>query len=147
MLALGARRRCAPTRWPLSIFAIHLLGDLVSPPLIGRISDAFRDRARCTGARGLQIGMYLLPGALALSALAWFRGAARAAPRHAPRYSLSERAAACRSKATPASSSRLRDLVEELGEEAVEDLALGGGRVEAAGVEQVGVGEAAHRAS
>lgn len=60
----------------LSIFAIHLLGDIVSPPLIGRVSDAFHDqRAACSGARGLQIGMYTLPVALALSALAWFRGA------------------------------------------------------------------------
>jgi hypothetical protein len=55
----------------LSIFAIHLLGDVVSPPLIGRISDAYH-----TGAVGLQIGMYLLPAALAVSAVAWFRGAA-----------------------------------------------------------------------
>lgn len=61
----------------LSIFAIHLFGDIVSPPLIGRISDAFHDpRAFCTGARGLTIGMYTLPLALFLSALAWFRGAA-----------------------------------------------------------------------
>jgi MFS family permease len=60
-----------------SIFAIHLLGDLVSPPAIGAVSDAFHDpQGACTGARGLTFGMVLLPLALALSALAWFRGAA-----------------------------------------------------------------------
>jgi len=63
-----------------SIFAIHLLGDLLSPIAVGTISDAFHDaQGECTGARGLVIGMYLLPAALAVSAFAWFRGAA--APR------------------------------------------------------------------
>ena len=66
-----------------SIFAIHLLGDLLSPNAVGAVSDAFHDaQGECTGARGLVIGMYLLPAALALSALAWFRGAA--APRVTP---------------------------------------------------------------
>ena len=50
----------------VSIFAIHLLGDLISPPLIGAISD--RSGA---GASGLQMGMYLLPAALAVSAIVW----------------------------------------------------------------------------
>lgn len=60
-----------------SIFAIHLLGDLVSPPAIGRIADAFHDSHEdCSGARGLQMGMFLLPAALALSAIFWFRGVA-----------------------------------------------------------------------
>jgi MFS family permease len=54
----------------LSIFAIHLLGDIVSPPLVGRIADSLH-----RGVAGLQVGMYLLPAALVLSALAWFRGA------------------------------------------------------------------------
>jgi hypothetical protein len=54
---------------------IHLLGDLVSPPLIGGISDRFGDaRAFCSGAAGLQMGMYLLPVALVLSSVAWFAG-------------------------------------------------------------------------
>lgn len=53
----------------LSIFGIHLFGDMVSPPLIGRISDA-----NGGGAKGLEVGMYMLPVALALSALAWFKG-------------------------------------------------------------------------
>lgn len=54
----------------VSIFAIHLLGDLVSPPLIGTISDRSGG-----GASGLQIGMYMLPAALAVSALVWGAGA------------------------------------------------------------------------
>lgn len=59
----------------VSIFAIHLLGDLVSPPLIGTISDR-----RGAGASGLQLGMYLLPAALAISAIVWARGARAKAP-------------------------------------------------------------------
>lgn len=63
------------TAMAASIFMIHLLGDLVSPPLIGGVSDAFGDaRAFCSGARGLQSGMYFLPAALLLSAIAWFAG-------------------------------------------------------------------------
>jgi hypothetical protein len=59
----------------VSIFMIHLFGDLVSPPLIGKISDAAGDaRAFCSGAAGLTIGMYLLPAALALSGFAWLAG-------------------------------------------------------------------------
>lgn len=58
----------------VSIFAIHLFGDLVSPPLIGTISDHSG-----AGASGLQLGMYLLPAALAVSAIVWGRGA-RAKP-------------------------------------------------------------------
>jgi MFS family permease len=53
----------------VSIFAIHLLGDLISPPLIGAISDRSGG-----GARGLQLGMYMLPAALAVSAVLWSRG-------------------------------------------------------------------------
>jgi MFS transporter, Spinster family, sphingosine-1-phosphate transporter len=65
-----------------SIFTIHLLGDLISAPAIGYISDAFHDSHEdCSGGRGLLFGMYLLPAALALSAAFWFRGAAeRGAP-------------------------------------------------------------------
>jgi MFS family permease len=62
----------------ISIFAIHLFGDLVSPPVIGLLSDAFGDsRDKCSGAPGLQMGMYLLPVALAISAALWWRGATR----------------------------------------------------------------------
>src|SRR5262249_12618463 len=60
----------------LSIFAIHLLGDLISPPLVASIADRFGDStAACSGAHGLTVGLMLLPTALALAALFWFRGA------------------------------------------------------------------------
>lgn len=59
-----------------SIFAIHLLGDMISPWLIGKISKHVGDATtQCSGGRGLQLGMYLLPAALGLSALFWARGA------------------------------------------------------------------------
>lgn len=59
----------------LSIFLIHLLGDLVSAPAIGVISDRAHDSiAECSGGAGLQAGMYLLPIALAVSAYFWWRG-------------------------------------------------------------------------
>lgn len=45
-----------------SIFAIHLLGDMISPPLIGKISDA-------SSLRG---AMAVLPVALAIAALVWW---------------------------------------------------------------------------
>ena len=48
----------------LSIFAIHLFGDLISPPLIGKISDSY----------SLRPAMFVLPVALALGAIAWWRG-------------------------------------------------------------------------
>jgi MFS family permease len=52
----------------LSIFAIHLFGDLISPPLIGAISQR----------SSLQTGMFILPAALFVAALSWWRGAAPA---------------------------------------------------------------------
>ena len=59
-----------------SIFAIHLLGDWRSPILIGDVSERLGDPGRqCTGGRGLQAAMYMLPAALALSAVAWWWGA------------------------------------------------------------------------
>jgi MFS family permease len=58
-----------------SIFAIHLLGDLVASPAIGAISDGYGDAKEfCSGGQGLRAGMMLLPLALALSAAFWFRG-------------------------------------------------------------------------
>jgi MFS family permease len=53
----------------LSIFAIHLFGDLVSPPLIGKISDS----------SSLQNAMFVLPVALGLGTIAWWRGSAKRA--------------------------------------------------------------------
>ena len=46
-----------------SIFAIHLLGDMISPPLIGTISDA-------SSLRG---AMVVIPVALAVATLVWWR--------------------------------------------------------------------------
>ncbi len=54
----------------LSIFAIHLLGDFISPPLIGAISDA----------SSLTRAMFVIPIALALATFAWWRGSRVAVP-------------------------------------------------------------------
>jgi MFS transporter, Spinster family, sphingosine-1-phosphate transporter len=63
------------TAMATSIFFIHLLGDLISPPILGKISDAFADPHEAgKGAPGLQAGMYLLPLALAISGAAWLAG-------------------------------------------------------------------------
>lgn len=63
-----------------SIFAMHLLGDLISPPVIGGLSDSFGDdHAFCSGAHGLQLGMYLLPAAIAISGVLWWRASSRPA--------------------------------------------------------------------
>ncbi|HKQ69165.1 MAG TPA: hypothetical protein VJT73_07495, partial [Polyangiaceae bacterium] len=50
----------------LSIFAIHLFGDMISPPLVGALSDAY----------SLQKAMFVLPIALVVATFAWWRGAA-----------------------------------------------------------------------
>jgi MFS transporter, Spinster family, sphingosine-1-phosphate transporter len=50
----------------VSIFAIHLLGDMLSPPIIGAISDR----------SSLRLGMLVLPVALVLATVAWWRGSA-----------------------------------------------------------------------
>jgi MFS transporter, Spinster family, sphingosine-1-phosphate transporter len=59
----------------LSIFAIHLFGDLVSPPLVGAISDA----------SNLHMAMFVLPCALAVAALVWWRGSAPVLAGQSPR--------------------------------------------------------------
>jgi hypothetical protein len=51
----------------LSIFAIHLFGDLISPPLIGKLSDTW----------SLGKAMFVLPMALVLATIAWWRGSTR----------------------------------------------------------------------
>ena len=72
---LSVPERLRANAMAMSIFAIHLLGDLISPPLIGAVSDAAHDSHDfCSGGRGLQNGLYLLPVALGLSAVAWFIG-------------------------------------------------------------------------
>jgi predicted MFS family arabinose efflux permease len=52
----------------LSIFAIHLFGDMWSPEIVGRISDRYG---------GLQEGVLVLPVVLALATIAWGALAAR----------------------------------------------------------------------
>jgi hypothetical protein len=47
----------------MSIFAIHLLGDLWSPPLVGGLADVLHSRP---------LGMMLLPLALLGSGLIWW---------------------------------------------------------------------------
>lgn len=75
-ILLSAPPAARASAMALSIFLIHLLGDLISPPLIGVIADAYKDAKEiCTGGRGLTAGMYLLPAALVVSALVWRRGA------------------------------------------------------------------------
>jgi MFS transporter, Spinster family, sphingosine-1-phosphate transporter len=67
------------TAMAVSIFMMHLLGDLISPPLIGAVSDHFGDKpVQGSGAFGLQIGMYTLPIALAVSAVLWWYGSSPA---------------------------------------------------------------------
>ncbi len=91
LLSVPAAARA--TAMAMSIFAIHLLGDLVSPPVIGFVADAFHDSHEpCSGGHGLLRGMYLLPAALAVSAVLWFRGAA--APAARPEVSPSPRGTA-----------------------------------------------------
>lgn len=53
------------TAFALSILAIHLLGDAISPPLIGLIS----------GFRSLEIAMTIVPASIALAAGLWMYGA------------------------------------------------------------------------
>ena len=52
----------------LSIFAIHLFGDMWSPEIVGRISDRYG---------GLQEGVLILPVVPALATIAWGALAAR----------------------------------------------------------------------
>jgi len=60
----------------VSIFSIHLLGDVISPPIVGAVSDAMRDGVgQCTKSTGLTLGMLALPVALGLSGIFWGLGA------------------------------------------------------------------------
>ncbi len=69
------------TATALSILAIHLLGDAISPPLIGLASDLLGG-----GARGLATAVLMTPVAIAISAAIWLYAAAkrRADPDPAP---------------------------------------------------------------
>lgn len=59
----------------LSIFVIHLGGDMWSPEIVGRLSDAWQS---------LQKAVLILPGVLVVGALLWLALAARQARRRAP---------------------------------------------------------------
>jgi MFS transporter, Spinster family, sphingosine-1-phosphate transporter len=59
------------TAMAASIFAGHLLGDLISMPLVGALSDTFHGN--------LSLAMLILPVALVFNAIAWFVGARRPA--------------------------------------------------------------------
>lgn len=59
------------TAMAASIFAGHLLGDLISMPLVGFLSDSF--------GGNLALAMMILPVALAFNAVAWFVGVRRPA--------------------------------------------------------------------
>ena len=75
----------------LSIFVIHLFGDMWSPELVGHISDVVRDQfsaapsgtvtpellADLAKAHGLKRAMLMLPVALAVAAVFWLVLAAR----------------------------------------------------------------------
>ncbi len=56
------------TAMAVSIFAIHALGDFLSPPLIGLVADQ----------SSLRLGLALLPVAIAVGAVVWFAGARKA---------------------------------------------------------------------
>ncbi len=58
-------RSLRATAMAVSIFTQHLLGDLVSPPLIGKIADV---------THSLRTGMWILPVAIALAATVWLGG-------------------------------------------------------------------------
>ena len=50
----------------VSIFAIHLLGDAMSPPIIGRLADIY----------GLGQAVLIVPVAIAISGVVWIATAA-----------------------------------------------------------------------
>lgn len=65
----------------LSVFAIHLLGDVVSPPLVGALSDTFA--SHMSDASALQKAIGILPFAALIGGLVWI-WAARAQGKSAP---------------------------------------------------------------
>jgi predicted MFS family arabinose efflux permease len=68
-----------------SIFCIHLLGDVISPPIVGAVSDAMHDGVtQCSSSKGLTLGMLILPVALGLSAVFWGLGARAPRPTSHP---------------------------------------------------------------
>jgi MFS transporter, Spinster family, sphingosine-1-phosphate transporter len=62
----------------MSIFLMHLLGDMISPPIVGSASDALHDGiTQCSRSDGLKLGMMTLPVALVVSCVLWWLGARR----------------------------------------------------------------------
>jgi hypothetical protein len=61
--AVASDRRASAVA--LSIFAIHLFGDVPSPPLIGAISDA----------TSLATAFLIVPAVIALAGILWIRAA------------------------------------------------------------------------
>jgi hypothetical protein len=61
---------CRASAMALSIFAIHMFGDLWSPQIVGYLSDRFQS---------LHLAVLILPLALVVSALIWLRLAMRGA--------------------------------------------------------------------
>lgn len=74
LLSVPASQRASAMA--VTIFAIHVLGDILSPILIGASADAFHDSPlRGSGGTGLLVGMVSLPVALAISGALWWVGA------------------------------------------------------------------------
>jgi MFS family permease len=74
LLSVPATQRA--TAMAVTILAIHVLGDILSPILIGASADAFHDSPlRGSGGTGLLVGMVSLPIALAVSGALWWVGA------------------------------------------------------------------------
>ena len=63
------------TAMAVTILAIHVLGDILSPILIGASADLFHDSPlRASGGTGLLVGMLSLPVALVISGALWWHG-------------------------------------------------------------------------
>jgi hypothetical protein len=62
------------TAFAVNTFAIHLLGDAVSPAIIGSISDLFASRGTDT-AHSLGYSMYIMPIMMVVSGVIFFLGA------------------------------------------------------------------------
>src|SRR5262249_36820744 len=67
----------------LSIFATHLFGDLLSPPAVGKLSDAIRSPRAASQALpddhapSLRPPVFMLPARIAVAAAGWGWGAWR----------------------------------------------------------------------
>ncbi len=74
LLSVPATQRASAMA--VTILAIHVLGDILSPVVIGASADLFHDSPlRGSGGTGLLVGMTTLPLALAISGVLWWYGA------------------------------------------------------------------------